>query len=120
MAFFALVRAERPVVSHTNMFLFLTCLQLIVIVSSRKRDRFWRGTQPSLLLGGAILIAFVVSLALPYIPPVATLFSFTPLPVQSLVVILALTAIYVLVHDTVKVWYFRLIPHDGTAGAVKE
>jgi len=108
--FFAFVRAKAPLFVQTSMFLYLTFLQLFVIVSIRNRDHFWKGKKPSLLLFTAISLAFLFSLALPYIPIFARLFSFTTLPLQELGIILALAVIYVFVLDTVKVWYYRLLP----------
>jgi Mg2+-importing ATPase len=111
MLFFALIRAYQPLAFQTNMFLFLTFLQLVVIVSIRNHEHFWKGTRPSLLLSGAMFAALLVSLALPYIPPLASLFSFTALPPVALGIILALSVIYIFVLDTVKVWYYRVVPH---------
>ncbi len=109
--FFAFVRAQAPLFVQTSMFLYLTFLQLFVIVSIRNRDHFWKGKRASLLLSTAISLAFLFSLALPYIPIFARLFSFTPLPLQELFIILALVIIYVFVLDVVKVWYYRLFYH---------
>jgi sterol desaturase/sphingolipid hydroxylase (fatty acid hydroxylase superfamily) len=60
------------------------------------------------ILSIAISFAFLFSLALPYVPITARLFSFTPLPLQELGITLALTVIYVFALDVVKVWYHRL------------
>ena len=108
--FFAFVRMQAPLFVQTSMFLYLTFLQLFVIVSIRNRDHFWKGKRASLLLSTAISLAFLFSLALPYIPIFARLFSFTPLPLQELFIILALVVIYVFVLDVVKVWYYRILP----------
>jgi P-type Mg2+ transporter len=98
---------------QTSMFLFLTFLQLLVIVSIRNRDFFWRGTRPSALLATAIALTFVVSLALPYIPFSAYLFSFTPLPLQELAIVVGLAVAYVIILDVIKVWYYRIVEKKG-------
>jgi P-type Mg2+ transporter len=107
--YFGLVTFRVPLYIQTSMFLFLTFLQLIVIVSIRNHDYFWRGTRPSPLLAAAIALAFIVSLALPYIPLSARLFSFTPLPLQELAIVVGLAVIYLVVLDVIKVWYYRRV-----------
>ncbi len=107
LLYFALVTSRPPIFVQTSMFLFLTLLQLIVIVSIRNRDFFWRGVRPSTLLASAVTLAFVVSFALPYIPPTARLFTFTPLPLQELAIVFGLALIYLVVLDVIKVWYYR-------------
>ncbi len=90
------------------MFLYLTFLQLFVIGSIRNREPFWQGKRTSLLLSIAISLAFLFSLALLYVPNTARLFSFTPLPLQELGILLALTVSSMFALDAVKVWYHRL------------
>ncbi len=107
LLYFALVTSRPPIFVQTSMFLFLTLLQLIVIVSIRNRDFFWRGVRPSTLLASAVTLAFVVSFALPYLPPTARLFTFTPLPLQELAIVFGLALIYLVVLDVIKVWYYR-------------
>ena len=107
LLYFALVSSRPPLFIQTSMFLFLSLLQLIVIVSIRNHDYFWRGTRPSPLLSIAIALAFVVSLALPYVPLTAHLFSFTPLPLQELAIVVGLAIAYVVVLDVVKVQYYK-------------
>lgn len=107
LLYFALITSRPPLFIQTSMFLFLSSLQLIVIVSIRTHDFFWRGTRPSTLLAATIALAFVTSLALPYIPFTAHLFSFTPLPLQELAIVIGLAMLYVVVLDLIKVWYYR-------------
>ncbi len=54
-----------------------------------------------------------MTLALPSIGPIAALFAFAPLPASKLAIILAMTALYVVVLDVVKVWYCRANPHQS-------
>jgi hypothetical protein len=63
----------------------------------------------------AIAGTFVVTLALPYIGPIAALFAFTPLPAGELAIIIAMTALYLVVLDVVKEWYFQAFPHPAPA-----
>jgi magnesium-transporting ATPase (P-type) len=107
LLYFGLVNSRSLPFVQTSMFLFLTLLQFIVIVSIRNHSYFWRGVRPSLLLAAAVVVAFVGSFALPYIPITARLFSFTPLSLQDLAVVLGLALVYLGVLDLIKVRYYR-------------
>lgn len=109
LIFFVLIKSLSPQFIQTSMFLYLTFLQLIVIVSVRNQDLFWRGKRPSWLLGLAIALAFVVSLALPYLTIFETWFHFTPLTLEVLAIILGLVVVYLFLLDTIKVWYYRIV-----------
>jgi P-type Mg2+ transporter len=114
LLYFVLVSARSTLFVQTSMFLFLTLLQFLVIVSIRNRDFFWKGTRPSTLLATAVALAVVVSFALPYIPPTAHLFTFTPLPLQELAIIIGLALVYLVVLDVIKVWYYRHTDKDAS------
>ena len=114
LLYFALVSSRSLLYVQTSMFLFLTLLQFIVIVSIRNRDFFWRGTRTSALLAAAVALAVVVSFALPYIPPTARLFSFTPLPLQELGIVVGLGLAYLLILDAIKVLYYKWA-HKGAS-----
>lgn len=62
---------------------------------------------PSLILAAAVGLAVVFSFALPYVPFTARLFSFTPLPLQDLAVVVGLAVVYLGVLDVIKVRYYR-------------
>jgi len=104
---FALVSFRPLLFVQTSMFLFLTLLQFIVIVSIRNRDFLWKGVRPSTLLASAVALALAVSFALPYIPPTAHLFTFTPLPLQELAIVVGLALVYLVILDVIKVLYYR-------------
>jgi Mg2+-importing ATPase len=114
LLYFALVSSRSLLFVQTSMFLFLTLLQLIVIVSIRNHDYFWRGTRPSTLLTTAVALAGIVSFALPYIPPTARLFTFTPLPLQELAIVVGLALVYLVVLDVIKVRYYRRADKDAS------
>ena len=113
LIFFALLKIRSSLFVETSMFLYLTFVQLIVIVSIRNQDHFWKGKRPSTLLAIAISLAFISSLALPYIPILAGLFSFTPLPLSQVGIILGLVVIYLFALDRVKVWYYRIVERSS-------
>jgi len=107
LLYFELVSSRPLAFVQTGMFLFLTLLQFIVIVSIRNHSYFWRGVRPSLLLAAAVLLSFFASFALPYVPFTARLFSFTPLPLRDLAIIVGLALVYLGVLDLIKVRYYR-------------
>jgi magnesium-transporting ATPase (P-type) len=109
LLFFALIKSRSSLFVETSMFLYLTCIQLVVIVSIRNQKHFWRGKKPSLLLFSAISLALVGSLALPYLPVFEHLFFFVPLPSSELAIILALVVIYVFALDRIKIWYYNIV-----------
>jgi len=75
------------------------------ILSIRNRDHFWKAVAPSRPLLGAMALTGVLALALPYVPPVARLFSFSAPPLSEVGVVLLMTVLYVLALDVVKVRY---------------
>ena len=114
LLYFGLVSSRPLVLVQTSMFLFLTLLQFIVIVSIRNHSYFWRGVRPSLLLAAAVLLAFLGSFALPYIPFTAHPFSFAPLSLRDLATIVGLALVYLVVLDLIKVRYYRLADRDNS------
>lgn len=109
LMFFTMIRMRSVLFIQTNMFLYLTFIQLAAIVLVRNQDHFWRGKKPSLLLFGAISLAFFLSLALPYIPLFEHLFVFVPLPLGNIAIIVMLVVAYVFVLDLCKVWYYKVL-----------
>jgi Mg2+-importing ATPase len=107
LLYFALVSSRSLPFVQTSMFLFLTLLQFIVIVSIRNHSYFLRGVRPSLLLAGAVAVATVGSFALPYVASTAHLFSFVPLSLGDLALIIWLSLVYLGVLDVIKVRYYE-------------
>lgn len=106
--FFTTTRQASVGLAQTGLFLFLTVSGLVVIFSVRNKGHFWRAPHfslPLLVSFGAVLAA---SVAMLYWKVTQTLFSFTPLPTASLLVVFGLTVLYVIVLDVVKVWFYRL------------
>lgn len=108
LAFFTTLHGDSVGISQTSLYLFLTFTQLIVIVTIRNRDHFWRATSPSIQLMGGIALAAIVGLALIYFPPTAQIFSFTRLSMVEVGKILLVTVTYLVVLDVVKVAYYKL------------
>ncbi len=91
---------------QTNLFIFLTFTQLIVILSVRNKRHLWQGKKPSLLVLGSVTGFLLLTLAMIYITPIAHLFSFAPLPLVSICTILIFSIGYILLLDYIKVYYF--------------
>lgn len=106
--YFAFVGLSATAATKTNIFLFLTFTQLIIIFSVRNKGHLWQGKKPSLLVAGSIAAFFAISIGIIYIPPVAQLFSFAPLPLISVGIIILFSAVYLFMLDFIKVYYFSL------------
>lgn len=112
--YFTFVGFQSTSQTQTNLFLFLTFTQLIVILSVRNKRHMWQGKKPSLLVLGSIFAFFLLSLVITYITPIAHLFSLTSLPILSVGIILIFTLAYILLLDYIKVYYFLLQGRNGS------
>lgn len=108
LAFFATLRGQDVAASQTGLYLFLSFTQLIVILSIRSRDHLCKTVALSRPLVGAMALTGVVALVIPYVDPIARLFSFSARPLAEIGVVALMTALYVLVLDVVKVRYYRM------------
>ena len=115
LVFFAGLRLIGASSAQTSLYLFLTLTQLIVILSIRNKDHFWQATRPSRQLLVAIGMTVVLALALPYLPLVASVFSFSALPLSELGTIMLAVFVYLVALDTIKVWYYRVIESKSPA-----
>ena len=107
LAFFATLRGTAASASQTGLYLFLSLMQLVVILSIRNRDHFWKAVAPSRPLIAAMALTAVLALAIPYVGPVARLFSFSAPPPSEVGVVVLITVLYVAALDTVKVRYYK-------------
>ena len=120
LLYFDIISSRSLPIVQTSMFLFLTLLQFIVIVSIRNHSYLWKGVRPSLLLATAVAVATVGSFALPYIPSTASLFSFTPLSSQDLAIVFGLALVYLGVLDVIKVGYYRRADKNNSSRLYEE
>ena len=107
LAFFATLHDQVASASQTSLYLFFSLTQLVVIVSIRNRDHFWKAVTPSRTLMGAVVLTGVITLAIPYVQPIAQLFSFSHLPLAEVGVVVLLSMLYLVVLDVVKVLYYK-------------
>ena len=97
----------------TSLYVFLTFLAMIVFYAVRGKGSFWRTGKPSTLLNASFLAAFVFSLGIIYVPQFQDWFSFVPLPVESITIIVVLMLFYFIVADFVKTRYYKLTSFLG-------
>ena len=107
LAFFATLRGTAASASQTGLYLFLSLTQLVVILSIRNRDHFWKAVAPSRPLIVAMALTALLALAIPYVGPIARLFSFSAPPPSEVGVVVLITVLYVAALDTVKVRYYK-------------
>ena len=98
---------------HADMRLFQTVwfvvsllTELGVVLVLRTRGWAFR-SRPSRLLIWATGAACIVSLALPFLPPVARLFGLVPLSLAEVGICVAIVVGYLLATELTKRWYFR-------------
>jgi Mg2+-importing ATPase len=106
--FFATTRTNSIPLAQTSLFLFLTVSGLVVIFSVRNKGHFWRAPRFSAPLFISFIAVLLASIAMLYWNITQKLFSFTPLPLTTLGIVLTMAALYVVVLDVVKVWFYKL------------
>ncbi|ABX42173.1 cation-translocating P-type ATPase [Lachnoclostridium phytofermentans] len=103
LAYFMLVGTEANALTQTNLFLFYNFTQLLVIISVRSKNFFWKGTKPSRLLLGSVVFFMALSVALTYIPFTADFMGFTPLPLTDFATLSIVTGVFIFLLDLAKV-----------------
>ena len=105
--FFALIKNQPLGVAQTSLYLYLTVIGFVVIFSVRNREHFWKAAPLSKPLRWAFGIIAAVAVLLIYFKPSQTIFSFSPLSVGTLFLIFAMTILYGIFLDRIKVWFYR-------------
>lgn len=109
--FFALFFRQEPAVLQTMWFLGSVLTELVFIFSVRTKGFFLRAPKPSRLLLWLAIIAFGVTLLLPYLPQATTLFHFVRPSAIQLFTVLMIVGLYFGSTETVKRLYYRLAFH---------
>ncbi len=107
IVYFLIIRSDPEGVARTSLFLFFTLQALVIFYAIRNREHFWKTKLPSLTLNISFAADFILSLAIIYIPWFQEWFSFTPLPLRSIAVILLLVIPYFFMTDFIKVWFYK-------------
>ena len=111
--YFLTIRANPERFVATSLYVFLTFLAMIVFYAVRSRNSFWRSGKPSTLLNISFLAAFAFSIGIIYVPQFQDWFSFVPLPVESVTVIVVLMLFYFMVADFAKTRYYKIASFLG-------
>lgn len=90
---------------QTGWFIESLMTELFIVLVIRTRGRFYRSRPGTLLLVSTLLVA-AATVLLPY-TPLAPLFGFVPLPPLFVLLLLAITAAYLVASELVKGWFFR-------------
>jgi Mg2+-importing ATPase len=99
-----------PLQFRTAWFVESLMTELVIALVVRTRRPFFRSKPGRWLLGTTLGVA-LVTLLIPYLPPLDSLFGFTPLPVPILLSLLVITSLYVIAAEIAKqVFYKRFSP----------
>lgn len=94
-----------PELFRTGWFVESLLTELVVALVVRTRRPIFR-SRPGKLLLRSTMVLIPLAFAIPYLPHVS-LVGFVPLPVGLLAVMAAITALYVLATEGMKVWFYR-------------
>jgi len=97
---------------QTAWFVVSLLTELAVVLVLRTRLPAWR-SRPGSLLAWTTLAAMLATLAIPYLPPLARLFGFVPLPATLLAATIAVLAGYVLATEAAKRRFYGASPPPG-------
>jgi len=107
LLFFVLVKNQSLGLTQTSLYLYLTVIGFVVILSVRNSDHFWKAPPLSRALLFAFGIIAVIAVAVIYFKPTQRIFSFTPLPLYMLGTIACMTVLYFAFLDLIKVWFYK-------------
>lgn len=93
---------------RTGWFIESLITELFILLVVRTRRPLFRST-PGKMLWVSTLAVGIVSLALPYTPGVQQLFSFVPLPLPVMLMLLGVTALYVIANEIAKRIFFQRV-----------
>ena len=113
LLYFVVVRAKPTPLLQTSLYVFFTFQALIIFYAIRNKGHFWKAKTPPPVLNISFLVASAVSLVIIYIPTFQAWFSFVPLPLVSVLTIIAFVIFYFFATDAVKVWYYKSRSKDG-------
>ena len=107
LAYFFSLHGKPQAVVQTSLYLFLMVIGLIVFYSARSKKNVWKVKAPPAIINGLFGLAFLVSIAVIYIPQLRALFAFVPLPAMSLFAIAGWAAVYFIIIDFIKAQYYK-------------
>lgn len=107
IVFFALTSRGDLAVNQSSLFMFLTALQLTIIISVRNRGHFWRAPKMSWDLRWSFLITALLVVWCLVTPLGRALFILSPIPLWVVGLACIVLAIYIISLDAIKVWFYR-------------
>ena len=105
--FYAIVKHQPTNIEQTALFLFLNLSGLIVILSVRNKDHFWKAPKLSYQLKIAMLSVMALSIAILYVSVTRHLISLTAIPLKILGLTVGSTIAYLMALDLIKVWFYK-------------
>jgi Mg2+-importing ATPase len=93
---------------RTGWFIESLFTELFILLVVRTRRPLFR-SKPGRLLWISTLLVGVATLVLPYVPSVGPIFGFVPLPPLMMLLLLAITALYIAVNEVAKRWFYRRV-----------
>jgi len=91
---------------HTAWFIESLLTELFVFLVFRTRRLFFRSRPGRWLLLSTLLVC-LISLVLPYLPFIQTVFGFVPLPPVLMILLLVITGLYIVANEAVKKVFYR-------------
>jgi Mg2+-importing ATPase len=93
---------------RTGWFIESLFTELFILLVVRTRRPLFK-SKPGRLLWISTLLVGVGTLALPYTPLVGPIFGFVPMPPLMLLLLLAITALYIAANEVAKQWFYRRV-----------
>lgn len=102
---------------RTAWFVASLLTELAVVLVLRTRGPALR-SRPGRVLLWSTLVTIAVALAIPFLPSVARVFGFVPLPSHVLAMVLGIAVAYLLITEVAKLWFYRsaVSPASTAAG----
>jgi Mg2+-importing ATPase len=108
IVFFVLIKNNALGKVQTNLYLYLTLIGYVVILAVRNKGHFWKAPVLSKPLGWGFLVAAIATVAVVYIKQTQIWFNFHTPTSGIMLLILAMTVLYFVFLDIVKVWFYKI------------
>jgi Mg2+-importing ATPase len=105
--FYAITKTQPAGVAQTSLYVFLTLTQIIVILSVRNKNHFWKAPKISTNMKTAFIAVTLVAVGMIYIGITRRIFSFSYIPIKILGLTIFLTFLYLYILDIIKVWFYQ-------------
>lgn len=103
LVYLLIIGIEANAMTRTTLFLFFNFTQLMVILCVRNKGFLWQGKKPSGALIASIFFFIALSVAMVYLPFIANLMGFAPLPLSSLAALSLSSIGFIFLLDIAKV-----------------